>query len=417
MTADETAPRDRAARPARRAARRVRAARRAGRGDRRGAGRAAAAVHGPGRAVGRPARTAGCAWRPTSAPAACGARWRGSRSSPTSSSPAPEREAARTVLLRLVGEGEGEAAVRRRVPVSEFDVERDATVAAVLARLTEDRLLTRDDGMIELAHEALAREWPRLRGWLEEDVTGRQMRGHLTRSARQWADRDRDAGDLYRGARLSATLDWAQSHDRELNALEREFLAQSRQASERESERQRRTNRRLRGLLIGTAIFLVVALVAGALALVQRSNARDSQRAAEAQALRSDAERLSTLALTEPDLPRSFLLGVAGVKLQDLPETRGDLLSVLQKTPALVQLAPPSRGTTFRRSPRARTAGSWPRATPRESSAFNDLGTWRAAWARRCASTGRCPRTRWRSRRTAARSRWERPAATRRACT
>jgi WD40 repeat protein/class 3 adenylate cyclase len=255
----------------------------------------------------------------------------------------PERGAGRAMLLRLVGEGEGEAAVRRRVSVSEFDIDRDVTARAVLSRLTEDRLLTRDDGMIEIAHEALIREWPRLRGWLEEDAAGRQLRGHLTQAANQWAGHDRDAGDLYRGARLSATLDWAQTHDRELNELERSFLSASRQASEQEAERQRRTNRRLRGLLIGTAILLVMALLAGTLALVQRSRARSSQRAAEAQALRSDAERLGTLALTEPNFDRSFLLAVAGVQLQDLPETRGDLLTVLQKTPALFRLIAPTR--------------------------------------------------------------------------
>src|SRR5204863_502366 len=80
----------------------------------------------------------------------------------------------------------------------------------------------------------------------------------------------REESELYRGARLSTTLDWSVEHATELNETEREFLAASRQASEREADRQRRTNRRLRGLLVGTAVFLVVALVAGALALAQR---------------------------------------------------------------------------------------------------------------------------------------------------
>jgi WD40 repeat protein len=253
-----------------------------------------------------------------------------------------EREAARTVLLRLVGEGEGDSAVRRRVSVDEFDLDRDPAVAAVLTRLTDDRLLTRDDGQVEIAHEALIREWPRLRGWLEDDVAGRQLRGHLTQSARQWDGRGRDPGDLYRGARLSATLDWALGHDRELNDLEREFLAESRQGSEHEAERQRRTNRRLRGLLVGTAVFLVVALVAGALALVQRGRARDAQTGAEAQALRSDAERVGTLAQTEPNLDRKMLLAVAAVQLQDLPETRSDLLALLQANPSVFRVIFPS---------------------------------------------------------------------------
>ena len=45
---------------------------------------------------------------------------------------------------------------------------------------------------------------------------------------------------------LSGTIDWASAHAEELNELERTFLSEGRQASEREAERQRRTNRRLR---------------------------------------------------------------------------------------------------------------------------------------------------------------------------
>ena len=111
--------------------------------------------------------------------------------------------------------------------------------------------LTRDDGMIEVAHEALIREWPRLRAWLEEDVTGRQLRGHLTQSAKQWAERDRDAGELYRGARLSATLDWAARPRSRAERARARVPGPSRQASEPEAERKGGSNGRLRGLLVG----------------------------------------------------------------------------------------------------------------------------------------------------------------------
>ncbi|MGN6474277.1 MAG: nSTAND1 domain-containing NTPase [Mycobacteriales bacterium] len=200
---------------------------------------------------------------------------------------AHEQEIARSLLLRLVGEGEGDAAVRRRAPLNEFDDE--PAVVAILTRLTEDRLLTRDDDHIEIAHEALIREWPRFRGWLDEDATGRQLRQHITQAAKTWSERGEDDADLYRGARLSATLDWSAAHLRDLNQLERSFLERSRQASVRDADKQRRTNRRLRGLLAGTALFLVVALIAGILAVVQRGHARTAQTAAEAQALTSDS--------------------------------------------------------------------------------------------------------------------------------
>jgi WD40 repeat protein/class 3 adenylate cyclase len=247
----------------------------------------------------------------------------------------PERQVAVMIFLRLVAQGEGDSAVRRRVPVAEFDIDENPTVAAVLARLTRDRLLIRDDGLVEIAHEALIREWPRLSSWLKDDAVGQELRSHLTQAARHWAEHNRDAGELYRGARLSAALDWSQGHGQALNLLEREFLVRSREASEKELGRQRRTNRRLRGLLAGTAVFLIVALVAGLFAILQRNHA-------QAQALKSDAQRTGTLAQTEPNLDLSLLLAVAGVKLKNVPETRSNLLAALQRSPAAIRTIRPS---------------------------------------------------------------------------
>ena len=42
-------------------------------------------------------------------------------------------------------------------------------------RAHRGRLLTVDEGAVEVAHEALLREWPRLRGWLEADAEGRRF--------------------------------------------------------------------------------------------------------------------------------------------------------------------------------------------------------------------------------------------------
>ena len=226
-----------------------------------------------------------------------------------------EREAARRTFLRLSGTGEGDSLTRRRVPLSEFDVEADAVVNAVLARLTQDRLLTMSDSTVEVAHEALFREWPRLRGWLEEDLQGHELRQHLTQASKQWQATGRDVSELYRGARLSTALDWAATRGPDLNELERVYLAESRQASERDAERQRRTNRRLRGLLVGTALFLVVALLAGGLALVQRGRAREEAQRAENQARMSSARALAAAAVANLDVDpeRSILLALAGV--------------------------------------------------------------------------------------------------------
>ena len=160
-----------------------------------------------------------------------------------------ERLRARPMLLRLAGadDEQAEGFVRRRVPLDELELDRDEGAARALAVLTESRLLTVDEGAAEVAHEALLREWPRLRDWLAEDAQGRHLHQHLIGAAGGWRDSERDPAELYRGARLASALDWAAEHDTELNQLERSFLEESRAASERQAERQRRTNRRLQG--------------------------------------------------------------------------------------------------------------------------------------------------------------------------
>jgi WD40 repeat protein len=206
-----------------------------------------------------------------------------------------QQAVARRVLLRLVGPGEGEAVVRRRVPLDEVALTHDERSRAVLETLTDQRLLTKSQESVELAHEALLREWPRLRGWLEEDVQGRALHHHLAGAAREWEQAGRDPGELYRGARLTGALDWAREHRDDLNRLERQFLDESRAAGEREvadarrrAEREARTSRRLRGLLAGLAVVLVLALVAGGLALTLRGRA-------ERQALETRGDLLAAL--------------------------------------------------------------------------------------------------------------------------
>jgi len=239
-----------------------------------------------------------------------------------------QRLVARGVMLRLAGLGEGDSVVRRRVPLGEFSG-GDEDVAGVLDRLTERRLLTVSDGSVEVSHEALLREWPRLREWLDEDRDGSRLRQHLITSAREWADADRDTSELYRGARLASALDWTAGHEQDLNELERDFLHESRLASEREADRQRRANRRLRGLLMGVGVFLVIALVAGTLALVQRGRANQAATVALSQSLGSRG-------VIEPRLDRGLLLAREAVNLDVSEQTRSSLLATVLRAPAAV---------------------------------------------------------------------------------
>src|SRR5262245_34047377 len=248
-----------------------------------------------------------------------------------------EQPIARGLLLRLAS-GEDGTLARRRVPLGEL--ERITGARPVLTSLTDARLLTVSDGEVELSHEALLREWPRYRTWLEEDRIGRRLHAHLTAAARDWDESNRDRGELYRGARLASALDWAAGHTGELNPAEQEFLEASRAAADRELREQReradreaqarlreaRARRRLRVVLACVIALLLLSAVAGAVALQQRGQARTAQRSAEAR-------RLGALALSEPDLDRSLLLAAAAVHTDPSLETKGDLLSALLRSP------------------------------------------------------------------------------------
>jgi len=184
--------------------------------------------------------------------------------------------AAKRILLRLAAPGEGVEVVRRRAPLSEFDLERDADASRAMAVFTDARLVTVSEGTAEVAHEALLHEWPRLRTWLEDDAEGRKLHRHVTESSHAWDEGGRDPADLYRGARSTAAWEWAEPHEADLNDLERDFLRASRAASEGDAVRARRTNRRLRGLLAGVAVLLAASLVIGDQALTQRDRATDA---------------------------------------------------------------------------------------------------------------------------------------------
>jgi WD40 repeat protein/DNA-binding SARP family transcriptional activator len=245
------------------------------------------------------------------------------------------RKVAKRIVLRLVAGETTPAFTRRRVARAELDAGDDEQVARVLAALVERRLLVVDDGTVELVHEALIEQWPRLADWLEQDVHGRRLHRHLTQSASEWAAAGRDPGELYRGARLAATLEWLESAADEagLNRLEQEFLDESRAALTRETDRQRQTNRRLRSLLAAALVLLLFAAVAGAIAARERGTARTKATAAVAQ-------RLGAQALADPRLDRSLLLAREGVNLDDSLATRSNLLAALLRSPAALAVLP-----------------------------------------------------------------------------
>ena len=130
------------------------------------------------------------------------------------------------VLTRLATiEGDGEP-TRRRVPRDQFDhpPEREVVQAFIDARL-----LTSGEGeepTVEVAHEALLREWPPLREAIESQRSDLQFRSELERAAEDWKRSRRLEAYLLPPVRLRFALEWASRHQEELRDFPaiREFL-------------------------------------------------------------------------------------------------------------------------------------------------------------------------------------------------
>ena len=239
-----------------------------------------------------------------------------------------ERTAVRRLFERLVVVGADDEPTRRRAARTELTgVPADPSVETAIEAWAHARLLSLDrhpqtrEPTVEIAHEALLREWPRLRAWIEEDRDVLMVLGHLREASASWVDLGRDPGGLYRGARLQVALDVAEGRADHLPALEREFLDASREARDAEQReaaeavaRQARANRRLRRQLVVIGIALVVALVGGAIA-IDAGSGRSQRGQAEAERRIATARELAAAANAnlDDDPERSILLALAAI--------------------------------------------------------------------------------------------------------
>ena len=87
---------------------------------------------------------------------------------------------------------------------------------------------------VEVVHEALIREWQRLREWMEGDRTFRTWQERLRLAMRQWESSGNDEGALLRGTILAEAEDWLQQRLEELSLSERKFIEKSLELRERE---------------------------------------------------------------------------------------------------------------------------------------------------------------------------------------
>lgn len=210
------------------------------------------------------------------------------------------------VFLRLVTLGENTQDTRRRATLTELmALDNENGVEDVIDAFVEYRLFTLDRDplthtpTVEIAHEALIREWSRLREWL---IVNRQDI-RFQRSLAQWAAEWSMAGDasfLASGARLAQIETWAAETNLLLTAGEKAYLEVSLAEHNRqkaiEQERQaheRRLEQRAHNIAHALITILTIATL-GAFALT--ALAVNQSRAAQANEQRSEALYLASAA-------------------------------------------------------------------------------------------------------------------------
>lgn len=145
-------------------------------------------------------------------------------------------------LLEVLGNGPSASSVIERL---------------VVARLLVSSETEEGDDRVEIIHEALIVSWPRLAGWLREDAETARFRDTLRASARQWDERGRPKGQLWRAEPLAEYRVWRTRFAGRLTQVEEAFAAASLQ-DERRAELLKRA-----GLASAIVLLLVALLLIG----------------------------------------------------------------------------------------------------------------------------------------------------------
>ena len=268
------------------------------------------------------------------------------------------RNATSQLFLRLITLGEGVEDTRRRVRISELEnLHPSSLILHNLDLYGRYRLLTFDhdpvtrEPTVEVAHEALLREWQRLRSWLDESRNDVRLQRLLAGFTAEWLAAGKENGFLLREARLDQFEGWQETTTLALTADEQAYLTASiearqdrtaaeaarqqreletvRQLADEQSQRaeiESRSARRLRWLATGLALLVLIAIGAAWLAVA---------RGQEAQANYIDSERIrlatqaqNTLARGE-DSELSMLLALRSLQLDYSTEADAALQSAV----------------------------------------------------------------------------------------
>jgi WD40 repeat protein len=234
-------------------------------------------------------------------------------------------------LFRNLMTAEGTRAVREwNELLSVFDERHRGPAEEVLRKLIDARLLTsyevREDEheptrRVEIIHESLLANWPRLVRWQTQDADAAQLRDQLRQAARTWNEQGRKDDTLWTGATYREFAVWRERYPGGLTDTEQAFAGAMRSLATR------RARRRRMAVSASVAILIVGLAVVGS--FWQRS-VHEAQRA--------EAANLLSLAQLQESPSETLAYAIASLKLGDNPAVRRLALEALWRGPTEIYL-------------------------------------------------------------------------------
>ena len=150
-----------------------------------------------------------------------------------------DKQRTQRVFIQLVRPGAGTEDTRRLATLAEVGEDNwDLVTRLASARLvvTGSRLVATEcdepkvEETVEIVHEALIREWQRLREWMEDNREFRTWQERLKTRIQEWKE---GQGELLSKTRLKIAEEWRQKRGQELSSEQENFIKKSRQRQNR----------------------------------------------------------------------------------------------------------------------------------------------------------------------------------------
>ncbi len=184
-----------------------------------------------------------------------------------------DQQRVQQIFIQLVQPTETNADIRRlatREEVGEENWELAARLADARLVVTNRNEITQVE-TVEIIHEALIKNWRRLRQWMRIDGEFRRWQEQLRATMRQWENSHQDAGVLLRGKPLVDAEEWLLQRSIQMSSSEQDFIHLSLELRHREQQEKNAASKRI---FIGLTAGLVGALILAGVALFQRQQAQ-----------------------------------------------------------------------------------------------------------------------------------------------